>query len=93
MLETFSANYPEAMAMKRPIVTTDLDFARDACKDAALYYRPEDAKDAADKIVMLINQPATWEKLVENGSQVLNTLPTPENRFHQCIDLMKSMHV
>ena len=29
VLETFTANYPEAMAMDRPIITSDLDFAHD----------------------------------------------------------------
>lgn len=32
VLEVFSATYPEAMAL--PIVTSDLDFARDICDNA-----------------------------------------------------------
>ncbi|MFK5892763.1 MAG: glycosyltransferase, partial [Pseudomonadota bacterium] len=46
-LETFSANYPEAMAMNRPIVTCDLEHAHNACQDAALYFEPTSAKSAA----------------------------------------------
>ncbi|MES2406655.1 MAG: glycosyltransferase [Pseudomonadota bacterium] len=90
LLETFSANYPEAMAMKRPIVTTDLGFAHDACKDAALYYEPRNAKAAAEKILLLVNSPDTWELLVDRGSKVLAELPTPEQRFNQYIEIIKS---
>jgi glycosyltransferase involved in cell wall biosynthesis len=44
LLETFSATYLEAMRMGRPIVTCDLDFARDICKDAAAYFPPLSTK-------------------------------------------------
>lgn len=90
LLETFSANYPEAMAMKRPIVTTDLGFAHDACKDAALYYEPRNAKAAAEKILLLVNNPDIWERLVDSGIKVLADLPTPEQRFNQYIKIIKS---
>ena len=90
LLETFSANYPEAMAMKRPIVTTDLGFAHDACKDAALYYEPRNAKAAAEKILMLVNSTDLWARLVDNGSKVLAELPTPEQRFERYIEIIKS---
>ena len=50
LLETFSASYPEAMKMERPILTSDLDFAKDICGDAALYFNPLDSYDIANKI-------------------------------------------
>ena len=90
LLETFSANYPEAMAMKKPIVTTDLGFAHDACKDAALYYEPRNAKSAAEKILTLISDPIMWERLVDCGTMVLEELPTPEERFNQYLSIIKS---
>ena len=92
LLETFSANYPEAMAMKKPIVTTDLGFARDACKDAALYYSPRNAKSAAENIVKLADDPITWKRLVDCGSRVLEGLPTPERRFDRYVDIIKACH-
>lgn len=90
LLETFSANYPEAMAMKKPIVTTDLAFAHDACKDAALYYQPTNAKSAAEEIIKLTSDPIIWKQLVNCGSRVLAGLPTPEERFNKYIDIIKS---
>ena len=93
LLETFSANYPEAMAMKLPIVTTDLGFARDACKDAALYYHPKNARSAAEIILRLVDDPATWKRLVECGTRVLEELPTPEQRFERYVDIIKACKV
>lgn len=92
LLETFSANYPEAMAMKRPIVTTDLAFARDVCKDAALYYQPTNPKSAAETILLLVNDPLVWNQLLVNGSRVLAELPTPEERFSRYVEIFKACH-
>ena len=47
LLECFSATYPEAMKMQRPIVTTDIEFAHGLCGPAAHYYSPLSAEDAA----------------------------------------------
>ena len=43
LLECFSAAYPEAMIMKKPILTSDLSFATGVCGDAAAgktYFQP-----------------------------------------------------
>lgn len=90
LLETFSANYPEAMAMSRPIITTDLSHAHDTCKDAALYFEPKNACAAAEKIQQLVADPRLLDTLVENGKKVLSLLPTPEQRFDQYIKVIKS---
>jgi hypothetical protein len=71
-------------------VTTDLGFAHDACKDAALYYEPQNARAAAEKILLLVNSPDIWKRLVDRGSKVLAELPTPEQRFNQYIEIIKS---
>ncbi|MDA8091374.1 MAG: glycosyltransferase family 4 protein [Nitrospiraceae bacterium] len=81
LLETFSANYPEAMASARPIVTTKLPFATDVCRDAAEYYNPADAADAANAFVKIIKNKELWERLVAKGRDVLSTLPTPKEKY------------
>jgi glycosyltransferase involved in cell wall biosynthesis len=90
LLETFSANYPEAMAMGLPIVTTDLDFAHDVCDDAALYYRPGDAQAATDAIVQLLGDRQLWDRLVRRGKDVLQRFPTPQQRYQQYVRLLQS---
>ncbi|MFK5950447.1 MAG: glycosyltransferase [Methylococcales bacterium] len=92
LLETFSANYPEAMATKRPIVTTDLSHAHSACDDAALYFEPTNAKSAAAKIIELINDPMLLMRIVQRGEEVLKSLPTPQERFSQYVKILKSVN-
>ncbi len=92
LLETFSANYPEAMATGRPIITTDLDFARDACKQAALYYQPMCAVSAANAVLRLCSNEALWTVLVREGKRVLRELPTPQRKYQQYVQCILSLY-
>ncbi len=91
LLETFSANYPEAMSMGLPIVTTDLGFAKDVCGDAALYFPPKDAQTAAKCIASVINDGILREKLVSKGRDILKDLPGPRQKYQQYIDVLRKM--
>ncbi|MDH5388276.1 MAG: glycosyltransferase [Gammaproteobacteria bacterium] len=91
LLETFSANYPEAMAQKKPIVTTDLDFAHDICEDAALYYPPDDAKSAAECIDKLINNDDLVNNLTQNGRKILEKLPTSMDKYYAYESILINM--
>lgn len=91
VLETFSANYPEAMAMGKPIVTTGLPFATDVCQSAALYFQPMSAEDAAEKIARLMNEPALHEALVTSGKEVLKGLNTIHQKTEQYKQILRSM--
>jgi glycosyltransferase involved in cell wall biosynthesis len=86
LLETFTANYPEAMISKKPIVTSDLPFARAICGNAALYYRFDSPNEAADKIILLIKQKNLSEKLIANGLKRLSSFDTPESRFKKILN-------
>ena len=55
LLETFSASSLEAMYFGMYIVATDFDFNSEVIANAGLYYKPTDAKDAASKIALLID--------------------------------------
>lgn len=67
LAECFSAAYPEAMVMKKPIITTDLSFARGICDNAAVYYDPMDSKAAADAIERILIDKNLQLTLIENG--------------------------
>jgi glycosyltransferase involved in cell wall biosynthesis len=81
LLETFSATYPEAMVMERPIVTTDLDFAHEICGDAAAYFTPLSARAAADAIEKVATDEAFRESLIENGRKRLSFFPRPDEKY------------
>lgn len=83
LLEVMSASYAEAMAMRRPIVTTDLDFARDTCGDAALYYPALSAREAGACLVRLANNPALRRALLDAGLRRLHTFPSPEEKYRR----------
>jgi glycosyltransferase involved in cell wall biosynthesis len=89
VLETFSATYPEAMAMGLPIITTDLDFARAVCHDAALFYSPYDAQEAAEQIVRLLSDEPLWRSLVERGRQIVSQLPDSTQRYQMFLNVIR----
>lgn len=53
LLETFSMTYVEAMQFGKPILTSDRDFAREVCGDAALYFDPTDPASILETIKKL----------------------------------------
>ena len=91
MLETFSAVYPEAMYMGKPIVTSDLSFAKDICGDAALYYHFDSPSEAANKISELIADSSLRERLIANGKKRLTQFDRPDQRFAKILE--KALHL
>jgi glycosyltransferase involved in cell wall biosynthesis len=88
VLETFSATYPEAMAMGLPIVATDLGFATDVCRDAALYFHPTSAREAADRILQLLRSESLWSQCIARGKAVLQQFPTPRQKFEAYLRIL-----
>jgi glycosyltransferase involved in cell wall biosynthesis len=91
LAECFSASYPEAMVMKKPIITTDLDFAHDICGDAALYFEPMNHIAAADVIEKLINDEQLQLTLKENGQKRLTHFNTAQERARQILKICKDL--
>lgn len=92
LLECFSASYPEAMKMGVPIVTTDLDFARGLCKDAAIYYNPLSAEDAAEKILEIIHNPHLRQTLICKGEERLKDFDNNGQRADKIIHLLEKIY-
>jgi len=72
-LESFSGTYLEAMHFGLPILTSDLDFAREVCGDAALYFDPWDAESIRNAILRLKNDPQLRRDLAARGKTRLST--------------------
>jgi glycosyltransferase involved in cell wall biosynthesis len=84
-LECFSASYPEAMVMKKPILTSDLGFARSVCDGAALYFDPCHAVDIVNKIMKLYEDEVLYNSLIEKGKERLNYFDTASGRARKYI--------
>jgi glycosyltransferase involved in cell wall biosynthesis len=91
VLETFSATYPEAMALGLPIVTSDLDFARDICGPAALYFPPWDAAAGAAQVQRLLADETLWRAQIAHGKAQLATLPHPGERSAAYLELLRKL--
>jgi glycosyltransferase involved in cell wall biosynthesis len=91
LAECFSASYPEAMKMGKPIVTTDLGFARSICRDAALYFTPCDASSAAGQIARLIGNPTLQAQLRERGRLRVSEFDSPAQRAEKLLTICEDL--
>lgn len=90
--EASTAVYPESFFFGRPLVTSDMDFARELCDDAALFVPPLDSEEIAAQLVELARSPELRERLFESGKRHLsNAFPQPAEKFSIQIDLLRSM--
>jgi glycosyltransferase involved in cell wall biosynthesis len=74
-LESFSNNFVEAWAMRKPLVVTDAEWARRSCGDAAVYVNPEDAASSADVLGRIVTDVSERERLVNNGDRRIREFP------------------
>ena len=91
LLECFSANYPEAMFMKKPIVTSDLTFATSVCGDAAIYFDPTNAKDISEKLLQIYHDQKLREDLILKGTEQLDNFPDAKERARQYLSICESI--
>lgn len=91
VMEVFSAAYPEAMAMARPILTSDLPFARSVCRDAARYFDPVSAESAATAVVEVVGDPDRRARLVEAGRARLADFGTGQERFEAIVGILADL--
>lgn len=91
LMECFTATYPEAMRMEVPIVTTDLEFARGLCGEAASYYSALDAKAAAEAIYKVATDKEYAHKLVVAGKEQLKKFDNYEQRTEKLVRILEGM--
>lgn len=91
LIECFTASYPEAMRMERPIITTDMAFAKGLCGEAAAYYSAMDADDAAEVIYRVTTDKDYADRLVAKGKEQLLTYDDYNSRVGQIIKILESL--
>ncbi|MGV4414269.1 glycosyltransferase [Chryseobacterium sp. T1] len=91
LIESFSANYPEAMKMEIPILTSHYSFATSICDNAALYFNPLDPEDIVEKIIQIVNDHELSNQLVNNGKERLVTFGNAKIRAKKYLDVLNSI--
>jgi hypothetical protein len=87
--EVSTAVYPESFYFRRPLVTTDMDFARELCGNAAAFAAPRDAGDAACKLAGLARSQQRRAQLVSAGERQLAAgYPTPAEKLRMQLELL-----
>jgi len=81
LLEVFSAVYPESLCTGVPLVTTDLRFSRDVCKEAAAYFEATNAKSAATQLVRLAENETEWRAKSARGREIFSQLPDAAGKW------------
>ncbi len=90
--EVSTAVYPESFLFRRPLVTTNLDFARALCGDGAIFADPRDPEDAAARFVELAVSPELVARMVEAGTHQLATAyPIAEAKLRQQLELIEKV--
>jgi len=69
LLESFSGTYLEAMAFETPILTSDLDFAREICGEAAAYIDPFSFDSMLKGILRIKNDSTYRNELIRRGNE------------------------
>lgn len=88
LLETFSATLLEAMFFNLAIVASDFSFNRDVTGDCALYYKPMDAEDAADKLSMIIKSKDKQECLKKKISKHLEKYKSFDKYMEETVSFL-----
>lgn len=91
LLETFSVSLVEAMFFKMPIVATDIDFNREVTEDAALYFQPKNAEQAAAQIAKLIKDPDLYDRMAEIGQERIVLYNDYIKHFNETVAFLKDV--
>lgn len=57
----------EAMSYSVPVISSDMDTMKEVLGDAAIYFNPNDPKDLADKIQLMLNNSSLCMEMSEKG--------------------------
>jgi glycosyltransferase involved in cell wall biosynthesis len=90
--EASTAVYPETFYAERPLVTTDIDFARELCGNAALYVTYSDLETTAATLLHLAKDPILQADLVVAGkNQLATTYPTTAQKYEMQMALIRTV--
>lgn len=87
-LESFSNNYMEAWKASSLLLCSDRDFAREVCKESAIYFEPHDPHSVTESILAALNlSDSERERRLAHGKAYLAMLPSQVQRAHSILEL------
>lgn len=89
LLESFSGTYVDAMFMKKPIFTSDRDFARDVCGEAAFYFDPLSAGQILEVIESGFNDRDRLQHTLDAGYTRVSEFPDWNRVADMYLDLLE----
>jgi len=89
LLESFSGTYVEAMYHKRPIFTSNFDFAKVVCKDVAFYFNPFDEKDILNTLVYAFNNKEILKEKVIQGYKLVNSMDSWNDTINKYLKIIE----
>lgn len=93
LAEASTAVYPESFVSKRVLLTSDIDFARELCGDAAIYFNPHDSKDITDKILNIAFNQREKNLLISNGVRQLSiSYLSPADKWQKQRDMILDIY-
>lgn len=91
LVESFTASYPEAMIMKKPILTSNYSFATSVCKDAALYFDPYDIEDIMRQVTKIYFDKELYQTIALKALSIVEELPSSRERAEKYLNLCKEI--
>ena len=79
LLESFSTVYMDALKYEKPIFTSDREFAREICGDAAFYFNPLSVNDIYEKINDAFSNKSILTEKIRAGKRVIAAHPDWQN--------------
>lgn len=91
LLESFSRTYLEAMQFGLPILTSDRDFARSICGDAAVYFDPLDARSVARSMARVVDDAGLRARLAAEGARRIREFPRWDDLAGRFVELLERL--
>jgi glycosyltransferase involved in cell wall biosynthesis len=91
LIESFSRTYLEAMCYGLPIVTSNRDFARHICGDAALYADPLDVESVASAMIRVMEDGRLRQTLAAQGRERAAHFPSWDEIARQFVAILESI--
>ncbi|MEM2293578.1 MAG: glycosyltransferase family 4 protein [Nitrososphaerota archaeon] len=91
LYENFGLGFVEAMACGVPVIVADVPIAREVLGEAALFFKPRDSMDLADKVIYLLSNSDEGEILARKGLRRVKEKFTLNMMTQKYLNLYRSL--